>query len=123
MRVICVALSLFAILVATPVLLNWLRFCYNNFDLGIYSQALANISFADLNPWLSVRQIRIFNDHFDPVLVFFAPFARLIEPSLAAILIELAFVLATGFVLWRRSRVTAILMLFGPATVLPTRAV
>lgn len=103
MSALLLILALWLGLVATPVLINWSRYCYHNYDLGIYAQALQKISWGDLNPWLSVRQLRIFNDHFDPILIPLAPLAKWIEPSLAAILIELAFVVATGLVLWRRS--------------------
>jgi uncharacterized membrane protein len=59
---------------------TWLRargFGFSNYDLGIYSQALARLARAPPNPWLSGRQIHVFNDHFDPVLFLAAPFARI----------------------------------------------
>lgn len=111
-----------AFLVSLPVLLNWSRFCFNNYDLGIYAQALSKLGASDLNPWLTVRSIRVFNDHFDPILLIFSPIARWIEPSLAAIWIEIGFVLAAALWLYRQPRfrawgvAPAILLLFSSAT-------
>tara|TARA_Y100001936_G_C16085681_1_gene681546 strand:+ start:1522 stop:2967 length:1446 start_codon:yes stop_codon:yes gene_type:complete len=43
--------------------------CFNGYDLGIYGQAILKLSsFSDLNPFVSIRGIEIFNDHFDPVI-------------------------------------------------------
>lgn len=44
------------------------HFRFFNSDLGIYSQAINNLSIFNLNPYLSVRDIKIFNDHFDPII-------------------------------------------------------
>jgi hypothetical protein len=90
-------------LVGAPVLLNWSRYCFNNYDLGIYSQALAKITWTNLNPWLSVRQINVFNDHFDPVVALLSLLAKWADPSLAAIMIELGFVLVTAWAISRKA--------------------
>ena len=43
--------------------------CFNGYDLGIYGQAILKLStFEDLNPFVSIRGIEIFKDHFDPVI-------------------------------------------------------
>jgi hypothetical protein len=65
------------LLVGAPTFLRAQRFCFSNFDLGIYSQALAHLSWRTPNPWLSGRQLFLFNDHLDPVLALVAPFTRL----------------------------------------------
>ncbi len=76
-------------------------FCFNNYDLGIYGQALTLVSAGNLNPFLSTRDIRIFNDHFDPILFLFSPFTTFVEPSLLAIRIEMAsIVLASCAPIW-----------------------
>ncbi|MCY4524548.1 MAG: DUF2079 domain-containing protein [Halobacteriovoraceae bacterium] len=51
--------------------------CFNNYDLGIYHQAILELGKGDLNPYLTVRNIKIFNDHFDPVIFLAAFFVRL----------------------------------------------
>ncbi|MBL9122165.1 MAG: DUF2079 domain-containing protein [Planctomycetaceae bacterium] len=83
---------------------------FNNFDLGIYSRALYLLSWDDLNPWLTNRETRIFNDHFDPILLLAAPWAKLGEPARVAIWIEAVVVLATPLPilwLWRRRAIDA----------------
>lgn len=73
----------------------------NNFDLGIYSRALYLITWDDLNPWLTNRATKIFNDHFDPVLLLVAPWVKLGEPARIAIAIEALIVVAAGLpMLW-----------------------
>lgn len=43
--------------------------CFNGYDFGIYTQAAFHLSkFSDLNPFVTIRGIEIFNDHFDPIL-------------------------------------------------------
>lgn len=83
----------------SPVLINWSRYCYRAYDLGIYAQALNRLSLTDLNPYLPIRSLHIFSDHFDPILILFAPLAKIIESSLAMIVVELGFILATALVL------------------------
>lgn len=87
----------FALLVELPIWLNWSRYCFNNWDLGIYAQALARLSWADPNPWLSVREVKIFNDHFDPILFLIAPLAKWLDPALVALAADSLFVLAGAF--------------------------
>jgi hypothetical protein len=90
-------LALFAGLVLLPVLRDLENQCLPNWDLGIYAQALARLGPGDWNPFLSVRGLHIFNDHFDPVLIGVAPLARVVHPALAAILIEAAFLLLAAW--------------------------
>lgn len=70
---------------------TWLRahgFGFANYDLGIYSQALARLAVDPPNPWLSGRQIFVFNDHFDPVLFVVAPFARVFPAASVGLFVE-----------------------------------
>jgi Predicted membrane protein (DUF2079) len=83
---------LFAGVVVGPVWLEAARHCFSHYDFGIYVQALARISLDDLNPWLSGRQVRIFNDHFDPVLLLAVPLASVLTPPHAALVVETLFV-------------------------------
>ena len=49
--------------------------CFHATDFGIYQQAIYEIAnFNGLNPYLTIRNINIFNDHFDPVIIFAVPF-------------------------------------------------
>jgi uncharacterized membrane protein len=83
---------------------------FSNYDLGIYSQAIYRLSWNELNPWLSVRAINLFNDHFEPILLIAAPLAKLIEPAYAGAIVELvAVVLSPTAVvwLWKRGQIDA----------------
>jgi uncharacterized membrane protein len=76
---------------ALVTLPTWFRahgFGYSNFDFGIYSQALAHLSTNAPNPWLSGRQIHVFNDHFDPILIFPAFFTRFLPAAEVGLLTE-----------------------------------
>ncbi len=43
--------------------------CFNSNDLGIYGQAITKISkLQEFNPYLTIREVKLFNDHFDPIL-------------------------------------------------------
>lgn len=83
----------FFFLVCVPVLLRAALYGYHNFDLGIYAQALARLSFTDPNPFLTVRQLHIFSDHFDPILWLGVPIARFFPAPLGAIVVEFLFTL------------------------------
>lgn len=85
-------LLVFIAVVLVPVWLRAARFCFNNYDLGIYGQALAQLGPANWNPWLSGRQVFLFADHFDPVLVFAVPFARALGLPWGGLLAEALFV-------------------------------
>jgi hypothetical protein len=62
--------------------------CTSYYDLGIYSDALNRIRIGDLNPFLPGRNIRILNDHFDPILIVFSPFTRLLSAPWVGIAVE-----------------------------------
>ena len=59
-----------------PLILNGIRsanICFNGFDIGIYLQGITEISIPDnLNPYLSVRGLKAFNDHFNPALIIYS---------------------------------------------------
>ncbi len=51
--------------------------CFHATDFGIYQQAIFDISYKlDFNPYLSIRNIKIFNDHFDPVVYLASIFVK-----------------------------------------------
>ena len=98
---------LWAVLVVLPVWLQAAHLCFAHYDLGIYTQALARLSLDDPNPWLSARQVRIFNDHFDPVLWLARPLVGVLSPMWAALVAEaLLVLLATAPLLWLHLRGT-----------------
>ena len=74
--------------------------CFAVYDLGIYHQAITEINIKDLNPYLTVRHIKIFNDHFDPILLLAVPFVRLFgNAPEATILFEFLWYLTFLFLL------------------------
>lgn len=88
-------LLLFVGLGLVPMWIRAMRYCFNNYDLGIYSQALEHLSLRSWNPWLSGRQILLFADHFDPVIVLGVPFARLFGAPWGGLLTEALVVLGS----------------------------
>jgi hypothetical protein len=101
-------------------------YCFHTYDLGIYSQALALWSPTNPNPWISVRQLHIFNDHVDPILILATPWTLVMPAWQAALLAETLLVGASVvpvWWLWRRGRlgagaalVISAMLLLGPAT-------
>jgi len=84
------------LLIAVVLIPVWLKAAdalYHNYDLGIFAQALHRFSFADPNPFLGALNLRVFNDHFDPIFIPFAPLAHLLPPDFAALLTEHVLVL------------------------------
>lgn len=87
-------LILFVTLVAHNIV-GILHNCFHATDFGIYQQAIYEIAqFGNLNPFLTIRNINIFNDHFDPVIFLAVPFVWIFQyHAISLILFEL-FVLA-----------------------------
>jgi hypothetical protein len=89
------------LLVTGPIWLRAKSFGFSNYDLGIYSQALARLAIDPPNPWLSGRQIHVFNDHFDPILFVVTPFTRLFPAAQVGIAMEAGCaLLALGALAW-----------------------
>lgn len=62
--------------------------CLSAVDFSIYQEAIIKIaSFESLNPFIYIRDINIFNDHFDPVIIFASFFSILTAKSPAGLLI------------------------------------
>ncbi|RJS20282.1 hypothetical protein DRW03_20965 [Corallococcus sp. H22C18031201] len=94
-----------SVCVVAPVWLQAARHCFTHYDLGIYTQALARLSLREPNPWLSARQVFIFNDHFDPVLWLARPLGVFLSPLHAGLLAEALFVsLSVAPLVWMQAR-------------------
>lgn len=112
--------------VVIPVWLQAARMCFASYDLGIYTQALARLSLQDPNPWLSIRQVHIFADHFDPVLWLARPLVTVLPAKWAGLVAEAAFVLLSlAPLVWLQARglldrastaLLGALLLFNPGT-------
>jgi hypothetical protein len=87
-----------ALLVVTVLAPVWIRAAlhrYHNLDLGYFAQALHGIRWNDFDPFIPARNLRLFSDHFDPILILFAPLAHVMEPAYASLLVDQALVLLT----------------------------
>lgn len=91
----------------------WLN-CFHATDFGIYQQAIYEIaSTFDPNPYLTVRNIKIFNDHFDPIIYLAVPFVRLTNYSpISLILFELFWLLGVFIYVYKKSETTSQWVLF-----------
>lgn len=77
------------ILISGTLLYNIKRLlnnCIHAIDFSLYQQAIYGFTTGDLNPYLTVRSINIFNDHFEPALFFAVPFAFLSNFNPASLL-------------------------------------
>jgi len=83
-----VALLFFWGLAIVPVWIEAAQYCHSHYDLGIYTQAVSLLDWDNLNPWLTGRQVFIFNDHFDPILIVAAPLKLLLSPYKAVLVAE-----------------------------------
>ncbi|MFN8369038.1 MAG: hypothetical protein U0T83_00260 [Bacteriovoracaceae bacterium] len=60
--------------------------CFNVYDAAIYPQALMEMATnLSLNPFTSLRNVKILNDHFDPILIFMIPWVRLVKSNIIGI--------------------------------------
>ena len=127
MRLLLIALiCYFTAFVWVPVEWGYLASCFNNYDLGIYGQAISLLDFDRLNPWLSTREVFVFGDHFDPILLLAAPLRQFWSPSLVMIRMEMvSLLIAAAAPVWLCARglvsrpmavLASAMMLLGPMT-------
>ncbi|GAB4412589.1 MAG: hypothetical protein OHK0056_17820 [Bacteriovoracaceae bacterium] len=112
--------------------------CFHLIDYGIYQQAIYQIADGvSWNPYVTVRDIFIFNEHFDPVIYLAAPFVRLFNYSYWSLavfewlwyvgfcLLALKWakiqsikewILAAGFIFFARGLLSAVLFSGHPST-------
>lgn len=87
-------------LVSLLAYFGWFGVSYNcfNTDFGIYFQAISNIAAGlSSNPYITIRGVHIFNDHFDPIIFLAAPIVRVFNYSpYAMITFEFMWFLALG---------------------------
>ena len=109
--------ALFFFFMSLPVILGVGRFCHHNYDLGIFSQALNDLSLSNWNPWITGRQVHIFNDHVHPILFTLALPAKIFRPDYVAVFGELFYITAAFFLLYMAERKKLLpknsLLLFG----------
>lgn len=52
--------------------------CHHATDFSIYQEAIYKIAaFGDFNPFLTIRNVKIFNDHFDPIILLASLFVKI----------------------------------------------
>lgn len=78
-------------LLLVSLLLNNLKLALNGglevYDYGIYQQGVFELSrLKELNPFLTVRYIHLFNDHFAPIIFLAVPFAWLTQYHVSTLL-------------------------------------
>ena len=62
--------------------------CYDAIDFSIYQQAIYDIwTLKDPNPFISIRNVKIFNDHFDPILYLAVAFTALFGQGFQQLLV------------------------------------
>jgi len=74
---ILISSALLLVFIFIPLLSNIkgiLNNCFHAYDLGLYQQAFYNMASGDLNPYLTIRGLQIFNDHFMPIIFTAIPF-------------------------------------------------
>ncbi|MDD0852553.1 hypothetical protein HBN50_05555 [Halobacteriovorax sp. GB3] len=79
--------------------------CIHATDFSIYQEAIYDIAhLKDFNPFITMRDTKIFNDHFDPIIFLAAPFVALFNYQ-AESLIMFEFLWLIGIVLffWMKS--------------------
>jgi hypothetical protein len=80
--------------------------CFHALDLGIYQQAVMDLAYSNSwNPENTIRGIRIFADHFDPIILVAALVQRLAGPQpWVLLLVEFGFYWAGGWIIWVATR-------------------
>lgn len=118
-------LGIIFILVAMALLfvLNLKGIFLNNFhatDFGIYQQAVYDAAaLGDWNPYITIRDVKIFNDHFDPILLLAAPFVKLFGYTpYNLVIFEFLWLLATFVFIAKKARSKSEAVLFLVLTLL-----
>lgn len=81
--------------------------CFNAVDFSIYLQTVYEITEGNFNPYITVRALRFFNDHFDPVIFLPALFLKIFGAKATTLMIFewltiMAAIFFTGFTLKKK---------------------
>jgi hypothetical protein len=82
-----------------------LNACLHATDFSIYQEAIYRIAdFQSLNPYLYIRDLNIFNDHFDPIFLAAVPWVRLWNyHPISLIIFELSWLLASLVFIFKKT--------------------
>lgn len=78
--------------------------CLSVFNYGIFQQGVLELAAGNsLNPTMTVRGLKLFNDHFPPILLITAPFVRLMQYHPLSLLIwEYLWFIALLFLVYKK---------------------
>lgn len=100
--------------------------CFHASDFSIYQQAFYQIAYNfDLNPYITVRNVEILNDHFDPIIYLGALWVKLFGYTSVntAIFIYVMALLAPAVYLYRRGRLNNFLLAYYMALILLSKGI
>ncbi len=87
-KFIFVFLVFLVVLIPVSLLVKANRYWLNPNDFSIYQQAIYEISeLKSFNPYLTIRNLHIFNDHFDPIIYLASAWIKLTSPNIFSLLI------------------------------------
>lgn len=114
---ILVLVSAFALVYLILVLFNHRNFATNAFDLGIFDQAVWKLSRFEI-PYSSLKRMIIWGDHFDLILLLFAPFYWLWSDARVLLILQVLLIVSSAFPIYRmakeklRDEVSSLLLCF-----------
>lgn len=121
-----------AFLLVNIFIFNLTGYFYNCFpatDLAIHQEAIWKIaSFDSFNPYLQIRGLKIFNDHFDPIIFLAVPFAWIFNYHLVGLLVFQMSWFVGAFILYyldwkKQNKKEASLLILGFFFIILTRGV
>ncbi len=90
----------FALAYSVLVLFNHRNFATNAFDLGIFDQVVWKLSQLEM-PYSSLKGMVIWGDHFDLILLFFAPFYWLWSDARVLLILQVLLVVSSAFPIYK----------------------
>ena len=105
-----IALFLLVVIILLLIgnLLSVIHNGFNVYDLGIYHQAITEIGSGKINPYITVHNLKIFNDHFDPIIFLAVPFVKLFSNTPEATIVfeflwYLVFIFLISFAVYKKN--------------------
>jgi hypothetical protein len=98
------ALLVFILTAAVYNLQLFSHYCHYTFDLAIFLEAFKKFSLAEWDPYISVRQVTIFQDHWEPILFFLSPLAPYFALPTFGFGVEISFFVLTALALFMAGR-------------------